>query len=169
MHSPHLCAQGAFLKPHSRYTIPPWIRNKLTKTRPVATLTRYSYRMHWWIVHSWNVQPINAVDRIIQVTHKTGKNIIFIKITHTSWKIMQQTWQLVGLILDSTYISIELANEAWKITVLEVLRKQSGGEFVRIPNNEAISTQTPRYNWISRWVFNHIKCFRQKWRWTHFM
>lgn len=43
----------------------------------------------------------------------------------------------------STYICVELANEAREVTVLEVPRKQSCGEHMRVPNNEAIASSTP--------------------------
>lgn len=41
------------------------------------------------------------------------------------------------------YISVELANEARKITVLEIFRKQSSRELVRVPHNEAIASSAP--------------------------
>lgn len=43
-----------------------------------------------------------------------------------------------------THISMELANEAGEITVLEEFRKQVDGELITVPNNEAISCFTPR-------------------------
>jgi hypothetical protein len=41
----------------------------------------------------------------------------------------------------NTYICVELANEAGEVTVLEVARKKDGGEFVRVPNDEAVASK----------------------------
>ena len=40
-------------------------------------------------------------------------------------------------------ICVELANEDEEVTVLEVGRKNDGGELVRVPNNEAVASSTP--------------------------
>ena len=42
-----------------------------------------------------------------------------------------------------TDISVELANEAGEIVVLEMFGEQIGGEFVRIPHDEAVSGEAP--------------------------
>ncbi|KAE8037994.1 hypothetical protein FH972_010542 [Carpinus fangiana] len=41
--------------------------------------------------------------------------------------------------------------------VLEVARKNNGGELVRVPNDEAVASSTPRRNRVRRWVFHHFK------------
>lgn len=44
----------------------------------------------------------------------------------------------------SSYISVELSNEAGEVAVFEVFREQSSRELIRVPNYEAIATSTPR-------------------------
>ena len=64
-------------------------------------------------------------------------------------------------------VGVELANEDGEVAVLEVARKNDGGELVRIPNDEAVASSTPRRNRVRRWVFNHSKGLGKKRRWTH--
>jgi hypothetical protein len=67
----------------------------------------------------------------------------------------------------NTYICVELANEAGEVTVLEVARKKDVGEFVRVPNDEAVASSTPRNNRVRQWVFHHFKGLGKKRRRTH--
>lgn len=64
-------------------------------------------------------------------------------------------------------ISIQLADEAGEITVLEVPGQEQRREFVRIPNNEAVPSLTPRHNRICSRVFHHFEGLGEKWRGTH--
>lgn len=72
----------------------------------------------------------------------------------------------LNLFLVRTYISIKLTNEAGEIRVFEVSRKQGTGEFMIVPNDEAIASFTPRNNGVRQRIFHHFKCLRQKRRRT---
>ena len=53
--------------------------------------------------------------------------------------------------------------------MFEAFGEQTSRELVRIPDNEAILSSTPRHNRVSSRVLNHIICLCKKWRWPHFM
>jgi hypothetical protein len=63
-------------------------------------------------------------------------------------------------------VCVELVNEDGEVTVLEVARKNDGGELVRVPNDEAVASSTPRRNRVRRWVFHHFKGLGKKRRRT---
>jgi hypothetical protein len=63
-------------------------------------------------------------------------------------------------------VCVELVNEDREVTVLELVRKNDGGEFVRVPNDEVVVSSTPRCNRVRRWVFHHFKGLGKKRRRT---
>ena len=69
----------------------------------------------------------------------------------------------------STYICVKLPNKAWEIVVLEVSREETNGKGLRIPNNKAVVTFTPRNNMVCAWIFYYIISFGEKWRRTWVM
>ena len=49
--------------------------------------------------------------------------------------------------------------------MLEVTRKNSGGESVGVPDNEAVTSSAPRNNGVGGWVFHHfISLCEKRWR-----
>jgi len=69
----------------------------------------------------------------------------------------------------TTYISVELPNEAGEVVVLEVPWQQHRPKYMRIPNYEAIVGGAPRHNGIRGWVINHVVRLGKERRWTAVM
>lgn len=59
-----------------------------------------------------------------------------------------------------TYIGVELTDEAGEVAVLEVARKEKGGELVRVPDDEAVTSSAPRHDRVRRRVFHHLERLR---------
>ena len=62
----------------------------------------------------------------------------------------------------TTYISVQLPNEAGEVVVLEVPWQQHCPKDMRIPNYEAIVGGAPRHNSICGWVINHVVCLGEE-------
>ena len=108
--------------------------------------------------------PYSAINTIkytvCYLSTLTSKTIFFKKERGKKKK------KVSGEIRRKTHVSIELAYKAGEITVLEILGKKILWELVRIPNDKAIATLTPRNDRVGLRVVHHLERLVQKRRWA---